>query len=494
MGYSCFCAILFEKGFADSELVWNLISKPETERLLMGRKFLLLTVILAILAMASGCALLPAGRARVASSNQPEPTPIPTPIVPITPTYRVQRGTVVKQVQFTGRVAPSTEQELFFKTNGRVRRVLVKRGDMVTKGQLLADLEIENLERQLEMAQLELERARARLAEAETALQANIRRAEIQLEMAKLNLQMQQAQDPTPRKAQAEAELEQAKIALQQAQAAYDQIAWRNDRGVTPQAAALQQATLNFQKAQAAYDLAMQDIATHKYLVAIQERQVELAQIALDELKRGVDPLLKNDVSRAELSVESLQAAIADAQIIAPFDGKILSITLIEGREVAAYTPVATIADPHGLEVSADLQSTVMQELAEGMEVTMVLTARPGEQFKGTIKRLPYPYGTGGSSTDLAEQDKSTRVSIETLPEGAQLELGDLVRVTVVLETRENTLWLPPQAIRLFEGRRFVVVQDGDLQRRVDVKIGIEGEDRVEILEGLSEGQVVVGR
>jgi multidrug efflux pump subunit AcrA (membrane-fusion protein) len=53
-------------------------------------------------------------------------------------------------------------------------------------------------------------------------------------------------------------------------------------------------------------------------------------------------------------------------------------------------------------------------------------------------------------------------------------------------------LWLPPQAVRTFEGRKFVVVQEGDGQRRVDVKIGIQSEDRVEIEEGLKEGQVAV--
>jgi multidrug efflux pump subunit AcrA (membrane-fusion protein) len=53
-------------------------------------------------------------------------------------------------------------------------------------------------------------------------------------------------------------------------------------------------------------------------------------------------------------------------------------------------------------------------------------------------------------------------------------------------------MWLPPQAIRRFEGRRFVVVQDAEGQRRVDVKVGITSDDRVEILEGLEEGQVVI--
>ena len=52
---------------------------------------------------------------------------------------------------------------------------------------------------------------------------------------------------------------------------------------------------------------------------------------------------------------------------------------------------------------------------------------------------------------------------------------------------------MPPQAIRNFNGRRFAVVQDGDVQRRVDVKIGIQAEDRVEIEEGLQAGQTVVG-
>jgi multidrug efflux pump subunit AcrA (membrane-fusion protein) len=76
--------------------------------------------------------------------------------------------------------------------------------------------------------------------------------------------------------------------------------------------------------------------------------------------------------------------------------------------------------------------------------------------------------------------------------------LNDRVRVTVILEQKEDVLWLPPQAIRSFEGRNFVVIQDADGQRRVDIKLGITTGDRVEIVwvegvENLSEGQVVVG-
>lgn len=71
---------------------------------------------------------------------------------------------------------------------------------------------------------------------------------------------------------------------------------------------------------------------------------------------------------------------------------------------------------------------------------------------------------------------------------------GDLVRVTVELERKADVLWLPPQALRVFNGRSFAVVQDGDAQRRVDVTLGIQTQERIEIKEGLELGQVVVGQ
>ena len=60
--------------------------------------------------------------------------------------------------------------------------------------------------------------------------------------------------------------------------------------------------------------------------------------------------------------------------------------------------------------------------------------------------------------------------------------LGDLVQVTVIKESKQNVLWLPPQAIRTFEGRNFVVIKTDGLPKRVDVRLGIKNEEQVEIL------------
>ena len=136
----------------------------------------------------------------------------------------------------------------------------------------------------------------------------------------------------------------------------------------------------------------------------------------------------------------------------------------------------------------------VFEASAQCAFATAVLVSRPGEEIQGHIRVLPYPYGGGGRSEGVGEEDKSTRVALEMTADEAGYELGDMIRVTVVLESKDGVLWLPPQAIRTFEGRKFVVVQDGEAQLRVDVKIGIQSEDRVEIEEGLTEGQVVIGQ
>ena len=377
----------------------------------------------------AGCALLPAVNTDRATDGLPTPTPIPTAVVPVKPTYKVQRGELVSQLEFSGRISPEVEEDLFFRADGRVRTVLSKRNDMVTKGQILAELEVDGLERELESAQIELERAQVRMDQAEGEHEYQVKVAQTNLEIAQLQLAAMQG-------------------------------------GAAPDATA----------------------------IAIQEKELSLAQLDVERLASGIDPLIVSDVTRAELAVAKLQAEIAESQIIAPFDGQLLSISLTPGQAVSAYAPVSTVADINNLEVSAELVSNQMEDLSEGMNAVIFLTSRPGVTLDGAVRQLPYPYGSGGRGQTVEDMDKSTRVTIVAAPGDEGFELGDLVRVTVELERKADVLWLPPQALRIFDGRRFAVLQDGDLQRRVDVTVGIETPERVEIESGLEEGQTVVGQ
>jgi multidrug efflux pump subunit AcrA (membrane-fusion protein) len=388
----------------------------------------LFPIVLAVV-IVSGCALLPAGRSQQVANEAPTPTPIPTAIVARKPTYTVEQGEVIKELTFSGRISPVIEEELFFRSDGRIRAVYVKRNDMVTKGTLIAELEIDMLERDLAAAELELEQA------------------EIVLEAATRNLEFDR------RIAQIGVEMEQIALADLQSKTPPD-----------PEA------------------------------IQLQQKQVELAEIAVARMEQGVDANLQNAYARAKLNVERLEAAIADAQIHAPFDGQLLSVSLTPGQAIEGFQKVVSIADVTALEVSADLLSDQMSQLVEGMPVQVSLVSRPGDLLTGNIRQLPYPYGSGGRGISVEDQDKSTRFTLDQSAQDLGFSMGDLVRVTAELERKQDVLWLPPQALRVFDGRRFAVVQEGDIQRRVDVTVGIQTEERVEIETGLELGQVVVGQ
>jgi RND family efflux transporter MFP subunit len=406
--------------------------------------------------------------------------------VPTKPTYVVQRGEVVRILEFNGRVAPVVEEELFFRTAGYIATVYVTRDQEVKAGDILAELEVTDLQNQLAQAQADLQAIQL-ASERQTA------EAQASLNTAGWRLAQARVQNPDLQVTSAEVDLERAQTALADAQEEYDKDIhrdWETQEQHEAFARWLHDAELNLRLAEVNYQAALDARQAHNYDLQILQQEVDLASMRLEQIQAGLD------IERSQLAVQRLEGLIADARIVAPFDGVVLSLSVAEGRLVDAYRTVMSVADTSALEISANLDQTQMEDLAEGMPVEAELNSRPGEVITGTIRQLPYPYGSGGRTTgQTGEQvesvDTSTRITLASRP-GFEYELGDLFRLTAVLERKEDVLWLPPQAVRTFEGRRFVVVQDGSVQRRVDVTIGIEAEERVEIEEGLTEGQVVV--
>lgn len=150
------------------------------------RPFWMLSLAGLLLALVTGCGPI---RSRGASADEATPTPVPTPIVPEKPTYMVQVGTVVETLEFTGRASAIQEQELFFETNGNVSEVYVARGDWVKAGDVLAELEISDLQKQLAQKQINLETARLRLEQAQIQATEAITTTRMKLDEAKRNLQ-----------------------------------------------------------------------------------------------------------------------------------------------------------------------------------------------------------------------------------------------------------------------------------------------------------------
>jgi RND family efflux transporter MFP subunit len=236
-------------------------------------------------------------------------------------------------------------------------------------------------------------------------------------------------------------------------------------------------AELGLQIAQMTLDLYKQQNRSEEEM-KIQELQVELAQIDLDEILEPVDIQVRRD------RVAVLKTIIANASLLSPADDHILFVLLSSGRVVDPQTPVISLGDPTQLEVRGQLTSSDMERLREGM--TAVIELKDGNiSSSGSIRLLPAPYGSGS--------DENIHIQFEAAnPAEEGFELMGWVRVTIIIDRHENALWLPPEAINDIGGRIFVFIQEGETTRRVDVKLGLVTSERVEILEGLSEGQAIV--
>jgi RND family efflux transporter MFP subunit len=218
--------------------------------------------------------------------------------------------------------------------------------------------------------------------------------------------------------------------------------------------------------------------------IKIQELQVELAQMELDEVLQSLGMDLNSTVT------DELDAQVAQARAFSPAEGTIIA-AVNAGRNINTSTPAFILGDPNQLEVVAELDASKgdeeLREMFEGMPVTVTLDAKPDVKLTGTIRQLPSPFGTGSSD------DRLIHVVLDVSPSASTYQTGDKVTVTVQLADKEGIVWLPPDAIRRAGGRTFVIINSESGPKRVDIEIGLQTRDMVEIVSGLTEGQVIVG-
>ena len=362
-----------------------------------------------------------------------QPTPIPTTTVPLQPTYDVQRGEVILQLEFSARIVPAVEEVLTFTIGGQVGEVYASRGNVVEAGALLAELDKAAIEAELLQAQTDLAKAQEQLTAVQTQLDNELRRAEIERDLAQLDLDFareQAGENPTPEQS---------------------------------------------------------------YTISRRELELELAELVVTELSTAVDPKLVTAVTQAEIRVAEIEEQLNHTQLMAPFSGELTSFSLSPGQSVQAHNRVGVIANTELLEASATIIDSEMSLLAEGMAATISVANRPGEALAAEVRRLPFPYGNTTENTDVAESDPNVHIAFIDAAQAINFDLGDRVTVNIVVERHDDVLWLPPAAIREFNGRNFVIVQDGNIERRVDVSVGIEGNGRVEINGGVQEGDKIIG-
>ena len=364
----------------------------------------------------------------------PTPTPWPTPVPSEQNRYTVTRGDIEDRFQLIAEVAPLRWEPLAFAVDGTLGAVLVNEGEQAEEGQILAELIMPDLLEQLEQARLDLSRAESVLWVYENELSFDRERAGLQVSRVELLL-------------------EQARNAADADQ------------------------------------------------VALYEVELELAQLNLREVESRVDPSLVQSVARAKLAVAALERKVEERRLRAPFSGQVVAVGVglnsMRGpleppqrrADVSAFAPFVVIVEPQPVELIVSSQSSRASELSVGLEVTAIHRWAQDEPFPVQVSQLPTI-----SSGDRFIPGFPGSIHLAVEGETPPLVAGEFINIEVIAAVRENTLLLPDAAVRRFGGRTFVVVQDGDRQRRIDIRTGLESQGMVEVLEGLEEGDVIVGR
>jgi multidrug efflux pump subunit AcrA (membrane-fusion protein) len=218
--------------------------------------------------------------------------------------------------------------------------------------------------------------------------------------------------------------------------------------------------------------------------IAIQEIAVRLAEFEQAHLDASLSQDLAIEVDRARLRLARAATALADTRATAPITGQVLLLEGAEvGAQVAAYAPFAVVIDPESVFVSASLPAETLRTLREGIPVTIHLgEVGVAPAVAGVIQALPAPYGAGQTQVEIAATDPVER---------SLLQPGATVQVVAERERKQNVLWVPPSALQGFRDAYFVRLADG---AEVPVTIGLQNNQQVEILSGLTEGQTVLGR
>jgi HlyD family secretion protein len=414
--------------------------------------------------------------------------------------YRTQllaKGDLSSTVGATGNVYPRQSVTMNWKTSGTVSKVYVTKGQQVTAGTVLAELDPSSLPQDVLNAATTLATAQQDL---DDLLNSNTARANAQLALITAEQDLVAAQKTAQSKLYqrasqetidiAHANLIQAQAALDRATDIYNQNKSRASDDVQ-YAAALSQfasaqqkfdsAQLNYQYAQALPDpLAVQaanaslDVAQAKYLDA---------KRAWERVKDGPPA---TDVAAAEAKVTAAQAILDEAKIVAPISGTITAIDTQPGDLVSAQTSAFDIADQSHLYVDISVSEVDVSQVQVGQPVEITFDAISGQTYQGVVTDMAMQ-GTSSSGT------VNYPVTAEITNPDAKILNGMTAAASITVTQKTGVLLVPSSAIRTVSGQQLVYVMQNNTPQAISITTGDTSGTQTEVTGGnLTEGEAII--
>ncbi len=235
------------------------------------------------------------------------------------------------------------------------------------------------------------------------------------------------------------------------------------------------------------------DQAEQQYLAARNARDKAVAQIVVDKARaRQADA----QVEQAQASLKQLEEQLSYTTITSPIDGVVLSRDVQMGDAVSSIlvlgstaTLVFTLGDTHQVYVKGKVDESDIGKVYLGQAARIKVQSFPGKSFVGSVTKIA-PLGVEKDNVTTFE----VQISIDN--PGGELKANMTANAEVVLEEHKHVLTVPEQAVLYDKDRNATVwVPDAsakDGRRIVSIKTGLSNGSRVEVLSGLHNGDKVV--
>jgi membrane fusion protein, multidrug efflux system len=190
----------------------------------------------------------------------------------------------------------------------------------------------------------------------------------------------------------------------------------------------------------------------------------------------------------AEAQVALSRAQLARMQVLAPFDGT-AGLRLVDvGDYVKDGADIVNIENLASLTVQFALPERYIDRLRPGQPVDVTLDALPGRSFKGRVQAVDSQVDANGRALQVLAQVENP---------GSLLKPGMFARPRVVFAVREGAVVVPEEALVPVGSKQMIykVAEGADgkkVSQRLEARIGLRLQGKVEILEGLKPGDTVV--
>ncbi len=431
----------------------------------------------------------------------------------------VERGTLLVAVSASGIIEPQARAKLSFEQPGLVDEVLVEAGDTVKKGDILTRLDTGQLALQVRQAQAGMASAEVQLAQLKgsaraeeiAAAEANLRAAEARVSNAAAQLDRLKSGATEAEIAAAEAELAAAMAEQKKAEDLHEltmtcvTFEWGGvERTICPALGApeeqarysLEAANKALALAQARYDEVLAGASANQIRAA--EASVLAAAAQRDAAKAQLDLLLSGateaqitateaQVEQARASLEQAELALELATLRAPFDGVVAAVNVKADEIAPTGQPAITVLDTSQFHITVSVDELDVGRLSEEQAVEVTVEAFPNVTLDGTVESIA-PAATFEGSIVYYE------VTIALDPTDLPIRADMTANATIVVQELSDVLLIPTWVVRIDRrtGQTYVDKQVGSQTERVDVTLGARHEGIAEVVDGLSEGDVVV--